>query len=73
MPLLTIKSANRLKTSYGDTFEKLLDFLDQKYHFQETFDTKTQKLVSKTKTLIPKPYALNPKRKNKSCAAFNHR
>ena len=47
MPLLTIKSANRLKTSYGDTFEKLLDFLDQKYHFQETFDTKTQKTCLK--------------------------
>ena len=73
MPLLTIKSANRLKTSYGDTFEKLLDFLDQKYHFQETFDTKTQKLVSKTKTLIPKPQTQNPKRKNKSCATFNHK
>ena len=54
MPLLTLKSANRLKTNYGDTFEKLLDFLDQKYHFQETFDTKTQKLVSKTKTLNAK-------------------
>ena len=55
MPLLNLTSANTLKTSYGDTFEKLLDFLDQKYHFQETFDTKTQKLVSKTKTLIQKP------------------
>ena len=57
MPLLTIKSANRLKTSYGDTFEKLLEFLDQKYHFQETFDTKTQKLVLK--------------REKKTCPAFN--
>ena len=55
VPLLTLKRANGLKTSYGDTFDKLLDFLDENYHFLETFDTKTQKLVSKTKTLNRKP------------------
>ena len=36
---------NVLKTSYGDTFDKVLDFFDQKYHFLETFDTKSRKLV----------------------------
>ena len=55
VPLLILKRANGLKTSYGDTFDKLLDFFDEKYHFLETFDTKTQKLVSKTKTLNRKP------------------
>ena len=45
MPLLTLKRANELKTSYGDTFDKVLDLFEQKYHFLETFDTKTQKLV----------------------------
>ena len=55
MPLLIIDRENGLKTSYGDTFDKVLDFFDQKYHFLETFDTKTQKLVSKTKTLNRKP------------------
>ena len=55
VPVLTLRSSNSLKTSYGDTFDKLLDFLAQKYHFQETFDTKTQKLLSKTKTLVQKP------------------
>ena len=38
--------------SYGNTFDKVLDLLDQKYHFLDTFDTKTQKLVKKTN---PKP------------------
>ena len=55
VPVLTLRSSNSLKTSYGDTFNKLLDFFDEKYHFLETFDTKTQKLVSKTKTLNRKP------------------
>ena len=45
MPILTLKRANGLKTSYGDTFDKVFDLLDQKYHFLGTFDTKTQKLV----------------------------
>ena len=45
VPLLTLKSANGLKTIYIDTFDKVLDLFDQKYHFLETFDTKTQKLV----------------------------
>ena len=49
VPVLTLRSSNSLKTSYGDTFDKLLDFLEQKYHFQETFDTKTQKLVQRQK------------------------
>ena len=64
MPPLTLKCANGFKTSYDNTFDKVLDLFDQKYHFLDTFDTKTQKLVKKTKTL-------NPKHKNKSCAAFN--
>ena len=42
MPLLTLKSANGLKTIYIDTFDKVLDLVDQKYHFLETFDNKTQ-------------------------------
>ena len=71
MPLSTLKSENGLKTIYIDTFDKVLDLFDQKYHFLETFDTITQKLVKRTKTLNPKPLTLNPKRKNKSCAAFN--
>ena len=64
MPLLTLKSANGLKTIYIDTFDKVLELFDQKYHFLETFDTITQKLVKRTKTL-------NPNRKKKTCAAFN--
>ena len=71
MSILTLKSANGLKTIYIDTFDKVLDLADQKYHFLETFDTITQKLVKRTKTVNPKPLTLNPKRKNKSCVAFN--
>ena len=52
MPLLTLKRANEFKTSYDNTFDKVLDLFDQKYHFLDTFDTKTQKLVKKTN---PKP------------------
>ena len=40
---LTLKRANGLKTSYGDIFDKVLVFFDQKYHFLEILDTKTQK------------------------------
>ena len=43
VPLLTLKRANGLKTSYGETFDKLLVFNDQKYHFLDNLDTKTQK------------------------------
>ena len=43
VPLLTLKRANALKTSYGETFDKILVCFDQKYHFLENFDTKTQK------------------------------
>ena len=43
VPLLTLKRANGLKTSYGETLDKLLVFFDQKYHFLENLDTKTQK------------------------------
>ena len=32
-----------LKTSYGDTFDKLFVFFSQKCHFLEIHDTKTQK------------------------------
>ena len=49
MPLLTLKRANGLKKNYGDTFDKVLDFFEQKYHFLETFDHKTQKNVLKDK------------------------
>ena len=41
--LLTLKRANGLQTSYGDTFDKLFVFFGQKYHFLEILDTKTQK------------------------------
>ena len=41
--LLTLKRANGLKTRYGEIFDKLLVFFDQKYHFLEILDTKTQK------------------------------
>ena len=41
--LLTRKPANGLKTRYGEIFDKLLVFFDQKYHFLEILDTKTQK------------------------------
>ena len=47
MPLWTLKRENELKKSYGDTFDKVLDLFDQKYHFLDTFDAKTQKLVKK--------------------------
>ena len=40
---LTLKRANGLKTSYGEIFDKLFVFFDQKYHFLEILDTKTQK------------------------------
>ena len=43
MTLLTLKCANGLKTSYGEIFGKLFVFLDQKYHFLEIIETKTQK------------------------------
>ena len=43
--LLTLKRANGLKTSYGEIFDKLLVFFDQKYHFLEILDTKTQKEI----------------------------
>ena len=41
--LLTLKHANGLKTSYGEIFDKLFVFFDEKYHFIENLDTKTQK------------------------------
>ena len=40
---LTLKGANGLKTSYGEIFDKLLVFFDQKHHFLEILDSKTQK------------------------------
>ena len=43
VPLSSLKRANGLKTSYGEIFDKLLVFLDQKYHILEILDTKTQK------------------------------
>ena len=43
VPLLTLKRANGLKTSYGEIFDKLLVFFDQKHHFLEILDSKTQK------------------------------
>ena len=38
-----LTSGNGLKTSYGDTFDKLFMFFGQKYNFLEIHDTKTQK------------------------------
>ena len=43
MLFLTLKRANGLKTSYDEIIDKLLVFFDQKYHFLEILDTKTQK------------------------------
>ena len=43
VPLLTLKRANGLKLSYGEIFDKLLVFSDQKSHFLEILDSKTQK------------------------------
>ena len=43
MPLLTLKGANELKKRYGEIFDKLLVFFDQKDLFLEILDTKTQK------------------------------
>ena len=54
MPLLTLKRTNGLKKSYGDTFDKVLEFFEQKSHFLETFDTNA-KTGLKDKKLIPKP------------------
>ena len=42
VPLLTLKGANELKTSYGEIFDKLLVFFDQNDHFLEILDTKAQ-------------------------------
>ena len=42
--LLVLKHAIGIKTSYGDAFDKLLVFVDQKYHTLEINVTKTQKL-----------------------------
>ena len=43
LPLLTLKGANELKKSYGEIFDKLLVFFDQKDHFLDILNTKTQK------------------------------
>ena len=43
MLFLTLKRANGLKKSYAEIIDKLLVFFDQKYHFLEILDTKTQK------------------------------
>ena len=54
VPLLTLKRANGLKTSYGEIFDKLLVFFDQKYHFLEILVTKTQQRDSNCqKILVP--------------------
>ena len=50
MPLLTLKRANGLKKSYGDTFDKVLDFFEQKSHFLETFDTNAKTGLKDKKT-----------------------
>ena len=41
--LLTLKRANEVKMTNGEIFDKLLFFFDQKYHFLEILDIKTQK------------------------------
>ena len=53
VPLLTLKRTNGLKTSYDATFEWVLNLFDPKFHFLETYDTKTQKNGLKDKN--PKP------------------
>ena len=50
--LLTLKRTNRLKTSYGEIFGKLLVFVDQKYHFLEILDSKAQNMRLKLKKKI---------------------
>ena len=50
MSLLSLNIANELKTSYGDTFDKVLDLFDQKYHFLETFDTNAKTSLKDKKT-----------------------
>ena len=54
MLFLTLKRANGVKTNYGEIFDKLLVFFDQKYHILEILDTKTQKTRLKfiKKTLV---------------------
>ena len=44
MPLLTLKRANGFKRSYGETFDKLLVFFDQKYHFLKNLDTRKNQI-----------------------------
>ena len=54
MTLLTLKHAYGLKTSYGEIFGRLFVFFDQKYHFLQILDTKTQKTTLKlSKKLVP--------------------
>ena len=43
--------------SYGDTFDKLLDFFNQKHHFLETFALNRENWFKRGK--------------NETCAAFN--
>ena len=50
LPLLTLKTENELKKSYGDTFDKVLDFYEQKSHFLETFDTNAKTGLKDKKT-----------------------
>ena len=38
-----LKRAIGLKTCFGGAFEKLLVFVDQKYHTRDSFGSKTQK------------------------------
>ena len=55
MPLLILKGAKGLKTSYGEIFSKLMAFFYHKYHFLEIFDSKTQQTRLKIfkKKLVP--------------------
>ena len=43
MFLLRLKRQIGLKTCFGGSFDKLLVFVDQKYHTCDTFGSKTQR------------------------------
>ena len=55
--LLGLKRPNGLKTSYDDTFDKILDFFDQNYHFLDFLTLKRKNWIKNGK--------------NETCAAFN--
>ena len=47
-----VKRAIGLKTCFGGAFDKLLVFVDQKYHTWDTFGAKTQRRLQRSKTKL---------------------